>query len=163
MAISYLDGTTVLGEVQWQGGTGLNIQPFSIDTRPPLVPSCVKQSCTTLTPLRGPKTVVQALCLRFKGTCKLASDGSGGSERLGASKPHVISICVIYCLRKAQGGQDTLSVTPTIRQQKDECDSFLSNIISAGLDTVFVKIFKSNFLFIKLYCMLQYWNREWVP
>lgn len=39
MAISYLNSTTVLGVAQWQGGTGLNIQPFYTDTRPPLGPT----------------------------------------------------------------------------------------------------------------------------
>lgn len=36
------------------------------------------------------------LCLWFK-----ASDGSVGSVHLGASKPRVMSIWVIHCLREA--------------------------------------------------------------
>lgn len=66
MAISYLDSTTALGVAQWQGGTGLNIQPFYTDTRPPLVTSCIKQSCATLTPLKDSRTAMPALCLWFK-------------------------------------------------------------------------------------------------
>lgn len=55
-----------------------------------------------LNPCTVPRTVRPALCRRFKGKRMSASDGSKGSIHLGSSVPHVMSIYVIYCLRKGE-------------------------------------------------------------
>lgn len=121
-AISYLDSTTALGEIQMKGWSRPERStPLPWHKTPPhqssLVPSCIKQSCTPLTPRRDPRTVVPALCLRFKGR----RDGSEGSIHLGSSTPHVMSIYVIYCLRKGEH-----FLWPP-RQQKQDCDSDSKN------------------------------------